>query len=84
MTSYFNLGSGSGFTVREMLETVRRVTGRDFKVVETERRPGDPAYLIASSDKAQKVLDWKISYSLEDIVRTAWAWQQGLADKTLT
>ena len=39
-----------------MLETVRRVTGRDFKVVETERRPGDPPYLIASSDKAQKVL----------------------------
>ena len=84
VTSYFNLGSGSGFTVREMLETVRRVTGRDFKVVETERRSGDPAYLIASSDKAQKVLDWKISYSLEDIVRTAWAWQKGLADKTLT
>ena len=84
VTSYFNLGSGSGFTVREMLETVRKVTGRDFKVVETERRPGDPAYLIASSDKAQKVLDWKISYSLEDIVRTAWAWQKGLADRTLT
>jgi UDP-glucose 4-epimerase len=83
MTSYFNLGSGSGFTVREMLETVRRVTGRDFKVEETERRPGDPPYLIASSDKARNVLHWKPGYSLEDIVRTAWAWQKGLTDKKL-
>jgi len=83
-TGYFNLGSGSGFTVREMIETVRKVTGREINVAETERRPGDPPYLIASSDKAQKVLDWKISYSLEDIVRTAWVWQKCLADRTLT
>jgi UDP-glucose 4-epimerase len=62
---------------------VRRVTGRDFKVVETERRPGDPPYLIASSDKAQKILHWKPGFSLEDIVRTAWIWQKGLTDKKL-
>jgi UDP-glucose 4-epimerase len=82
-TGYFNLGSGAGFTVREMLETVRTVTGRNFKVVETARRPGDPPFLIASSNKAQKVLDWKTSYSLEEIVQTAWTWQKGLADKKL-
>lgn len=83
-TSYFNLGSGSGFTVWEMLETVRKVTGRNFNVVETERRPGDPPFLIASSDKAQKTLNWELSYSLEDIVRTAWTWQKCLADRTLS
>ena len=83
-TSYFNLGSGTGFTVREMLEAVRTVTGRDFTVEETGRRPGDPPFLIASSEKAQKVLDWKTSYSLEDIVRTAWDWQKCLTDRTLS
>ncbi len=73
-TNYFNLGVGDGFSVREVIDTVKKVTKKDFKVVETERRPGDPAYLIAKSDKAKKILDWKVEYNLEDMVRTAWNW----------
>ncbi len=82
-TDYFNLGSGDGFSVREMIDMVRKVTGREFKVVEVERRPGDPPYLIAKSDKAKNVLGWTIRYSLEDIVRTAWEWHQVLIGKKL-
>jgi UDP-glucose 4-epimerase len=82
-TNYFNLGSGCGFTVREMIETTRTVTKRAVMAVEKERRPGDPPSLIASSDKAQKILDWKLLYSLEDIIRTAWNWHQYMVGTTL-
>ncbi|MCG8570812.1 MAG: UDP-glucose 4-epimerase GalE, partial [Spirochaetes bacterium] len=54
-----------------------------FKVVETDRRPGDPPTLIAKSDKAQKILNWKLEYSLEDIIKTAWKWHQSMVNKTL-
>jgi UDP-glucose 4-epimerase len=82
-TNYFNLGSGSGFTVREMIETARTVTNRNVTAVETERRAGDPPSLIASSDKAQRILHWKLSCSLEDIVRTAWSWHQHMVGTAL-
>jgi UDP-glucose 4-epimerase len=75
-TDYFNLGVGNGFSVRDVIETVKRVTKRDFKIVETERRPGDPAYLIAKSDKVKSKLDWKIEFGLEEMVRTAWNWHK--------
>ncbi len=72
-----NLGTGRGYSVREVIETVRRVTGRNFDVVETERRAGDPPILVASSDKAQKVLGWKPEKSeLGHIVETAWRWHR--------
>ena len=82
-TNYFNLGSGSGFTVREMIQTAKKITTKDFAVVETDRRPGDPPYLIACSDKAQKKLDWKLQHSLEDIIITAWNWHQTMAGRKL-
>ena len=71
----FNLGNGVGFSVREVIETAKKVTGRDIKVVEEDRRAGDPAILIASSDKAKNILGWKPEYDdLSTIIETAWKW----------
>jgi UDP-glucose 4-epimerase len=71
----YNLGNGRGFSVREVIETARRVTGHPIPVREIERRPGDPAILVASSEKIKRELRWKPQYaSLEDIVRSAWDW----------
>jgi UDP-glucose 4-epimerase len=70
-----NLGTGHGYSVREVIEAARRVTGKDFRVRETERRPGDPPELVAAVDRAQKVLGWSAKESgLEHIVATAWKW----------
>ena len=72
-----NLGNGKGFTVREVIESARRVTGHPIPAEVQPRRPGDPAYLIASSEKAMGELGWKPRYTqLDDIVRTAWLWHQ--------
>jgi UDP-glucose 4-epimerase len=71
----FNLGSGSGFTVKEVIETVKKITGRDFKVEYAPRRAGDPAVLVADSAKAQSVLGWKPAYNLDKIIKTAWKWE---------
>jgi len=69
----YNLGNGKGCSVREVIDTVRKVSGRQFKVVETGRRPGDPPVLTADSTKAQKELGWKLQYpQLEKIVESAW------------
>ncbi len=71
----YNLGNGKGFSVREVIETARRVTGHPIPVREIERRPGDPAILVASSEKIKRELHWQPQYaSLEDIVRSAWDW----------
>ena len=75
-SNYINLGSGSGFSVREMIDMVAKVTKKNIKVVEVERRPGDPAYLIAKSDKARNILQWKPEFSLERIIETAWNWHR--------
>jgi UDP-glucose 4-epimerase len=72
-----NLGNGQGFSVREVIESARRVTGHAIPVDNHPRRPGDPAVLVASSDKAIRELGWKPRYSqLDDILRTAWLWHQ--------
>ena len=81
-TGYFNLGSGEGYSVREVIETVKRVTKKDFKVVETDRRPGDPPYLIADSEKARSKLNWSPKYSLEEIIKTALKWHIKLRGKS--
>jgi UDP-glucose 4-epimerase len=74
-TDCFNLGNGNGFSVNEVIETARRVTGREIKTETTPRREGDAPRLIASSEKAKKILGWKPRYTdLADIVRTAWEW----------
>jgi UDP-glucose 4-epimerase len=73
----FNLGNGQGFSVREVIESVRRVTGHPIPAEVHPRRPGDPAVLVASSEKATRELGWKPTYTdLDSIVRTAWVWHQ--------
>lgn len=73
----FNLGNGSGFSVREVIAAVEQVTGTSIAVEERDRRPGDPPILIGSSDKARAILGWQPQYpSIEDIVTHAWQWHQ--------
>jgi UDP-glucose 4-epimerase len=73
----FNLGNGKGFSVREVIESARRVTGHPIPAELHPRRPGDPAILVASSEKAIRELGWKPRYTqLDDIIRTAWIWHQ--------
>ncbi|MDK2885938.1 MAG: UDP-glucose 4-epimerase [Thermosipho sp. (in: thermotogales)] len=81
-TDYFNLGSGDGYSVREVIDAVKRVTKTNFKVVEADRRPGDPPYLIANSEKARKKLGWSPKYSLEEIIETAFKWHLKYRGKT--
>lgn len=76
-SDYFNLGSGQGFSVLEMIEAAKEVTGMDFKVIYETRRPGDPAILIASSAKAKKILGWKPQHeSIKEMIKDAWCWEQ--------
>lgn len=73
----YNLGSGQGFSVRQVIEAVCKVTGLDFTVKEEGRRPGDPDFLIASSEKIRRELGWKPKYdSIEAIVDSAWQWRK--------
>jgi len=72
-----NLGNGVGFSVREVVDVARKVTGHAIPAIESPRRAGDPAILIASSEKVRVELGWKPRYpKLEDIVASAWRWQQ--------
>ncbi len=76
-SNIFNLGNGVGFTVKEVIETARKVTGLPIKAVEEDRRAGDPAVLIASSQKARDILGWKPEHdSLEEIIDSAWNWHK--------
>ncbi len=79
----FNLGNGNGHSVREVIEIVKGVTRKDFKVVESERRPGDPPVLISQSERAMERLGWSPRYGdIEIIVETAWKWHQRTFDST--
>jgi UDP-glucose 4-epimerase len=70
-----NLGTGNGYSVRQVIDTVRQVTGREVPVREAGRRPGDPAVLVAAVERASKVLGWSAIHSdLKNIVATAWNW----------
>lgn len=76
-TEVFNLGNGSGFSVREVIEAAQQITGRSIAVVESERRPGDPPALVGSSDKAARILGWQPQHSdLKAILTDAWNWHQ--------
>jgi UDP-glucose 4-epimerase len=79
----YNLGNGKGFSVREIIDSVARVTGKAIKVVEEPRRAGDPAVLIASSEKILKELGWKPEVdTIDQIVASAWEWHQQRYQKT--
>lgn len=76
-SSIFNLGNGVGFTVKEVIETARKVTGHAIPAQVTPRRAGDPAQLVASSEKAKTILGWKPQYDdLETIIQSAWKWHE--------
>jgi UDP-glucose 4-epimerase len=73
----FNLGTGMGHSVREVLEVARQVTGHDIPAEVEARRTGDPAKLVAAAGKAREILNWEPAYSdLEQIMQTAWNWHQ--------
>ena len=73
----YNLGNAKGFSVREVIEVARRVTGHAIPAMDTPRRPGDPPVLVASSEKIQRELGWKPKFaSLESIVQSAWDWHR--------
>ncbi len=80
----YNIGSGGGFTVRQVIDSVSRVTGKQISVVEEPRRDGDPAVLVASSEKIKSELGWSPRYAqLDEIIASAWKWhQQRYAGKT--
>jgi UDP-glucose 4-epimerase len=74
-SSVYNLGNNRGYSVREVIELARKVTGKPIPAIEADKRPGDPAVLIASSDKIKEALGWKPQYEdLETIIKTAWVW----------
>lgn len=75
-TATYNLGNGHGYSVKEVVEMCEKVTEKKANVVMAERRAGDPARLVASSDKIYTELGWKAEYTLEKIISTAWNWHQ--------
>ena len=76
-SNIFNLGNGVGFTVKEVIDTARKVTGHPIPAQTTPRRAGDPAQLVASSEKAKTILGWKPQYDdLETIIASAWKWHE--------
>jgi UDP-glucose 4-epimerase len=72
----FNLGTGTGYSVRQVIDAVRRVTGREFEVRDEPRRPGDPPVLVAANAKAREGLGWAPAKTLDEMVGDAWAWHQ--------
>ena len=77
----YNLGSGSGTSVLEIMKAMSRVTGHEFEPVRAPRRPGDPARIVASGEAAARDLGWAMRHSLDDMVQSAWdAWQASTAD----
>lgn len=76
-SAVYNLGNGNGFSVREVIRAAEEVVGKPIKVVEGERRPGDPAVLVASSERIKRELGWQPKYQgLKEIIETAWKWHQ--------
>jgi UDP-glucose 4-epimerase len=76
----YNLGTGHGYTVKEVVEAARRVTGKEIPAREESRRPGDPPELVASSDRIRDELGWEPEKGLEEMIADAWAWHQAHPD----
>ena len=80
-SGFYNLGTGGGSSVKEVIAACRKITGRQIDTIEKPRRPGDPPRLIASSEKIKKELGWQPQFqSLDVIIETAWAWHQKFPD----
>jgi UDP-glucose 4-epimerase len=78
---FFNLGNGDGYSVRQVIQTCEKVSGKTIPIIEKARRPGDPPKLVAAADKAARELGWKPKYpKLEQIVSDAWLWHQAHPD----
>lgn len=76
-SDFFNLGNGGGFSVKEVIEMARKITGREIKALECDRRPGDPPILVGSSEKARNILGWVPEYpDLNNIISHSWQWHQ--------
>ena len=76
-SDFYNLGTGGGASVREVIDSCRKITGRKIDIAEKPRRPGDPPRLIASSEKIKRELGWKPQFqSLDAIIESAWKWHQ--------
>lgn len=76
-TTVFNLGNGNGFSVKEVIETARQITGQEIKAIACPRRPGDPPALVGGSDRARQILGWNPQYAdLPQILSHAWKWHQ--------
>jgi UDP-glucose 4-epimerase len=76
----YNLGTGHGYSVKQVIDAARRVTGREIAAVEEPRRPGDPAALVAGADRARDELGWEPRKSLEAMIGDAWAWREANPD----
>ena len=80
-SNVFNLGNGVGFTVREIIRAAERVTGKMIPTIDAPRRPGDPAQLVASGEKARSVLGWQPQFAeVEEIIASAWRWHSAHPD----
>ncbi|MCX7833029.1 MAG: UDP-glucose 4-epimerase GalE [Ignavibacteria bacterium] len=75
-STVINLGTGDGYSVKEIIDKARKVTGINIKAEVTARRPGDPATLVADNKKAKQILKWNPKFGLEDIIQTAWNWHK--------
>ena len=83
-SDFFNLGNAHGTSVLEVIDAVRRATGREFKVTLADRRSGDPAKLVGNSEKAMRVLGWQPRFSdIDTIVNHAWKWHQRMNAETI-
>lgn len=80
-SEFINLGNGAGYSVKEVIEAARKVTGRRIEAVVAPRRPGDPSRLVANADKARKLLGWEPKHpAVEDIIASAWKWLEANPD----
>lgn len=75
-SDFFNLGTGDGNSVKELIDKAREITGKNIKAITAERRSGDPAILVADNKKAKEILGWNPKYKLDDIINSAWNWHQ--------
>lgn len=72
----YNIGTGQGYSVKEVIDIVKKITGKDFLVVKSGRRAGDPPFLVANSDKIKKELGWQPQHGIKDIIKSAWEWHR--------